>query len=351
MRAINFKTVQSAFFFGLILLFGLVALMLIRPFAYPIFWAAVIAVIFHPLYRFVDKHLKHPSISSAISVILVVVVLFLPLVLISTLLVNESVDIYQKVSEGNYVEKLEGASSILSSPILAPYAEQIKTEWSVQAATFAKNISVFIFSQIKAITANSLWFTAMFVVMLYILYYFFKDGKRMLMRLMHLSPLGDKYEKMLFARFLSTTRATLKSTFIIGGIQGVLGWLLFAATGVEGAFIWAVILAVISLIPAVGSLFVWGPIGLVMLFIGNFWAGMIILIFGAVVISNVDNVLRPPLVGRDTQMHPLLVFFATLSGVAIFGPSGFIIGPVLMALFLAVMSIYDHYYKNELSKN
>lgn len=172
----------------------------------------------------------------------------------------------------------------------------------------------------------------------------------MLHRLMHLSPLGDKYETMLYDKFTSTTRATLKSTLIVGGIQGFLSGLLFWITGIEGAFVWGVIMVIIAIIPAIGTPVVLVPAAIIMLALGNVWQG-IALLAGAVIISVLDNLLRPPLVGKDIQMHPLVVFFATLGGLIIFGISGFVIGPIIAALYISIMSIYDHYYKNELSKN
>lgn len=168
---------------------------------------------------------------------------------------------------------------------------------------------------------------------------------------MHLSPLGDKYEGLLYERFTSTARATLKSTLILGSIQGALGGILFWITGVEGALIWAIVMAFVAMIPALGSFLVWLPIGLIMLALGNMWQGFTILIVGAILISNIDNLLRPMLVGRDTQMHPLLVLFSTLGGIFLFGISGFVLGPIIMSLFLSVISIYDHYYRNELGRN
>ena len=172
----------------------------------------------------------------------------------------------------------------------------------------------------------------------------------MLERVMQLSPLGDKYESMLYERFTSTARATLKSTFIIGGIQGFLGGILFWIAGLEGALVWGVIMAVLSIIPAVGPFIVWLPAGIIMLALGNGWEGLAILI-GGFVISFVDNLLRPPLVGKDTEMHPLVVLFATLGGLLLFDVSGFVIGPILAALFLSVVSIYHYYYRNELQNN
>src|SRR3989338_3429830 len=125
--------------------------------------------------------------------------------------------------------------------------------------------------------------------MLYSLYYFFKDGPQILKRIMHLSPLGDTYEALLYDKFTSTARATLKSTLIIGGVQGALGGILFWATGIEGALVWAVIMAVFSIIPAVGPFLVWLPAGIIMLALGNFGSGLAILIGGGVLIRSGHN--------------------------------------------------------------
>ena len=156
---------------------------------------------------------------------------------------------------------------------------------------------------------------------------------------------------MLYEKFRSTARATLKGTFIVGGVQGIIGGILFWATGIEGALIWCIIMIALSAIPAVGPSIVWFPAGVIMLALGNFWQGITILLVGLLVISTIDNFIRPKLVGKDIQMHPLLVLFATLGGIFLFGISGFVIGPVIASLFIAVMAIYDHHYRNELQNN
>ena len=167
---------------------------------------------------------------------------------------------------------------------LAPYIQTAQEQWNNYAASAAKAVSIFLFDNIKSITQNSVRFVFMMFIMLYTLYYFFKDGETMLKRLMHLSPLGDKYEKMLYDRFRTTSTATLKGTFIIGGIQGFVGGILFWITGIEGALVWAVVMTVISIIPAVGSVLVWLPVGVIMLALGNVWQGVTILVVGTVII-------------------------------------------------------------------
>ena len=348
---IQFTKMRAAFFFGLIILLTIAFLYIIRPFFYPIFWAAVIAIMFYPHYEWLNNYLKMSALSSAVMIVLTFVTIFLPLILISALLVNESFSLYESVSQKNLAPpNVELVSNWLERGPLAPYVDTVKTKWADYATNATKQLSNWIFAAIKNITQNSVSFFFMLFIMFYTLYYFFKDGKRMLNRLMHLSPLGSNYEQMLCDRFTSTARATIKSTFIIGGIQGLIGTILFWLTGVQGALVWGVIMMALSILPSVGAFIVWLPAGIIMLALGNIWQGITIIAVGVFIISIIDNILRPPLVGKDTQMHPLIVLFSTLGGILLFGVSGFIIGPIIAALYLSIMSIYDHFYRNELEK-
>ena len=348
---LSFDKMRNLFFFGLIIFLTIAILYIIRPFFYPIFWAAVIAIMFYPLYQWLSKHFKTmPKVNSFLTIVCVVIVLMLPLALITTLLVKESIDVYQSVSLEDLRLALAKSSEELSGTFLAPYLEQAKQEWPMYAQKAVQAGSGFLYNSALNITQNSLRFIFMLFVMFYSLYYFLKDGKKILKRLSHLSPLGDKYEKMLFERFTSTTRATLRSTLIVGGTQGILSGLLFWSVGIEGAFIWGVIMVILAIIPAIGPALVIVPAAVIMLALGNIWQAIALLI-GAFIVSMIDNFMRPPLIGKDIQMHPLVVFLATLGGIILFNVSGFIIGPIIAALYISTMTIYDHYYKHELQNN
>lgn len=340
---------RSIFFFSVIVLLSIAMLYLFQPFFYPIFWAAVIAVMFYPVYTWFRKHIS-TGISLTFTLCTVVITLLLPLAILSVLVVNESIDLYQSVASHDLRDALNTAQTWFAGTPVAPYIEDAKREWPTYISKFAGATSSAVFSTVKSITQNSIQFLFMLFIMFYTLYYFLKDGKYMLHRLMHLSPLGDTYEEMLYKQFTSTVRATLKSTLIVGGVQGALGGILFWVAGIEGALIWALIMVVLGIIPAVGPPLVLIPAGIITLLLGNIGGGIALLI-GAVLISFVDNLLRPPLIGKDIQMHPLLVLFATLGGIFLFGVSGFVIGPVLAALYTSIMSIYEHYYKKELENN
>jgi predicted PurR-regulated permease PerM len=347
---LSFNKMRNTFLFGLIGLLTLAVMYLFRPFLYPIFWAAVTAIMFYPFYTWLNKHIPSLRLNASLIIVAVIITILLPLSLVTTLLVSESIDLYQSVSTKNLSQALASASTRLEDTSFAPYVRQAQQEWPTYLNQATRTASATIFTSVKSVTQNSVRFMLMLFVMFYALFYFVKDGHKMLKTLMHLSPLGDKYETMLYHRFTSTTRATLKSTLIVGGIQGTLSGVLFWITGVEGAFIWGIIMVVAALIPAVGPAIILIPAGLVMLVLGNVWQGIVLLV-GALLVSFLDNIIRPPLVGKDTAMHPLLIFFATLGGIILFGISGFVIGPIIAALYTSVMSIYEEYYRSELSNN
>ncbi|MCF6277044.1 MAG: AI-2E family transporter [Candidatus Magasanikbacteria bacterium] len=348
---VNFDKMRSAFFFALIILLSIGMVYLLRPFFYPIFWAAIVAVIFYPIYRFTNKYLNSPGTSSIITIILFTVFLLLPLTLFSVLFINESVNLFDKISQRDVLGDVKIAADWINKTSLAPYVEIAQEKWTGYALNASETVVVFLFTNIKNITQNSMRFIVMFFLMLYTLYYFFKDGEKMLKRIVEISPLGNKYEKLLYKKFTSTTKATLKGTLIIGGIQGLIGGLTFWVVGIEGAFIWGVIMLVMSLIPAIGPFLIWFPAVIILLLTGNIWQGVVLLLVGSLFISSIDNLLRPIIVGKDTGLHPLIVLLSTLGGLLIFGISGFIIGPVIAALFLSIITIYKEYYKKELKNN
>jgi len=183
--------------------------------------------------------------------------------------------------------------------------------------------------------------------MLYTLFFFLRDGDKFLAMVMRLIPLGDLREKALYQRFAATARATIKVTLLIGGIQGILGSIIFFAVGIKGALVWGVIMIFTSIVPAVGCSIVWAPAGLLLIFSGALWKGIAVLVYGVAVISMADNLLRPLLLGKDVQMHPLLIFLSTLGGISLFGVSGFVLGPIITALLITVWEMSEEIFRGD----
>lgn len=342
--------IRNIIFFAL---FGIVligTMVIFLPFFYPIFWAAVIAVIFRPVYKMLNKWKHRPNTNALVSVILILLIIILPLGFVGTLLVNESMSMFSSLSDEN--SPVRGTfKSALEAIRHNRYTARFnidETFWTDKLSEFARDLSAFIYTHLKNVTQNVLEFVIMFIIMVYTLFFFIRDGDRMPDIFARLCPLGENKEKLLLQKFIATIRATLKSLFVIGSIQGSLGGLAFWALGIHGALIWGVVMVFASILP-VGSSLVWFPASIILLLTSNVWKGLILLAFGIVVIGTVDNFLRPILIGKELQMHPLLILFSTLGGLVFFGFSGFVIGPVIVSVLLALWDLYNTYYSDNLA--
>lgn len=349
----DFSHIRNYLFLGLLLIVSVLFFSTIKIFAFPVFWAAVIAAMFYPFYRKINNYLKHNNLSAVITLVLVLIIIILPLLIMGLLLFNQTINLYSSINSngGEIMQAINKTTHwIKYNPLTAKFNID-DTFWVTKFSETAQLFTNYIISTAKDITQQSVVFFFMFVIMFYALFFFVRDGQKLLRKIMYLCPLGDKYEKMLYDKFTSTVRATLKGNLIISIIQGVLAGLLFALTGVSGAVILGVITLIASMIPALGAFIVWLPVGVVMLIIGNTWEGVVILTVGGLVISLIDNFLRPVLVGKDTQLHPLIILLSTLGGLVMFGASGFVIGPIIASLFMAFWNMYEEYYRADLKRN
>jgi predicted PurR-regulated permease PerM len=315
------------------ILFGYI----LKPFFFAIFWAVLLAAVFAPLNERLHQKFKNPNLCAGLTLVAVLISMILPVVIILAMLIGESLEIYNSIhSNGSsWMNSLTGIFNSLSQhPLLARFDldHQFITDKSVE---LLKAVADFLVKNLSAFTENTVLFFVEFAVMLYCLFYFLRDGDHLVDIIVHYMPVDERHFNTFISEFLVTAKATLKFTFVIGGIQGALGGLMFYITGIENSLVWGVLMIGLSIVPAIGSAIIWAPAGIIMLFSGRIWQGIAILVCGAVVISSVDNLLRPILLGKDIQMHPLLIFLSILGGIAVFGFSGFVLGPVIASFFLA----------------
>lgn len=317
-------------------------------FFFPVFWAAVIAGMFHPLYRRLHRRLT-ASLAAGMVFVIISILVILPVGLIGGLLLAESNQILQAMNGGDiqfdknirlFLNKIEG-SFVFSHLGLS---EEFLRERLSEAI---KGIANYLLVHLTGITQDTISFLVKFFIMLYCLFFFLRDGDKLKDMVLRLKPFGGDIERFLYNRLLATTYTTVKATLLIGGIQGIMGGAVFLITGIEGALLWGIIMMVASVLPVVGSAIVWAPAGVIMLLGGHVWEGILILAYGAGVISLVDNLLRPLLIGRGAQIHPLIIFLSTLGGIMVFGFSGFILGPVISSLFLSAWSVYDQLHERD----
>ncbi|MCO6493570.1 MAG: AI-2E family transporter [Phaeodactylibacter sp.] len=323
-----------------LMLLGLTAAFIgmIRPFLLALFWAALLGFTFNRPYRILRWRLGgRENLAAGICALLIILIVVVPAVLILLALVNESVSVYQKIQSGEWdlasvVDFIEGLSprleEVLSMAGLSPEGLREKV------SGFAVTVTGLLADRVFNYTQNAIAFTAQFFLMLYVLFFFLRDGRKMLNATINVLPLGNKWERTLIDRFASVARATLKGTLIVAIVQGSIGGLMFAILGIQGALFWGVVMTILSLLPIGGSALVWAPAAAILAWQGLWGKAIALAIVGALGIGLIDNLLRPILVGRDTKMPDFLVLLATLGGIAWFGLSGFVLGPVIAALFL-----------------
>lgn len=337
------RLAQSSFLILLVtvtLLFGWI----MQPFFGAILWAGVIAVVFHPLQRKWAPHFKQRKNLLALSVLLLcTLMVILPLLFVVFSLAQEGSNIYQKVQSGElplsvYIDKLNGGFPAVQNVLrrvgidvgnlrqqLSDAATEVSRYLATQAFTFGQNTAQFLVS---------------FVLMLYLTFFFLRDGEYLIELLVRALPLGDKREHLLLRKIAEVTSATVKGNLVVAAVQGALGGFIFWALDVEAALLWAVVMAFASLLPSVGSALIWVPVAIYFLATGAVWQGVVLIAFGAGVIGLVDNLLRPILVGRSTQIPDYLVLLSTLGGIAIFGLNGFVLGPLIAGVFIVFWDIF-----------
>ena len=187
----------------------------------------------------------------------------------------------------------------------------------------------------------------MFFLMMYLLFFFLRDGKKIIELIIHVLPIGDDSERLLLAKFAEVSRATIKGTLVVGIVQGTIGGITFSLLGIQSAVFWGVVMILLSILPAIGSALVWIPAAIYLITNGMLIKGLILIGVGVFIIGMIDNILRPILVGRDTKMPDYLILLSTLGGISLIGISGFVLGPIIAAFFLAIWTMFANEYNTE----
>lgn len=344
----NDGAAQRIFFAALLLGVSAAFVWLIRGFVQPIFWAVALGIVFFPMQRKLDKLLKgRTSLAAACSVIIILLIVVLPLGALITAVAGEAAGLYERIRTNEI--NVSGAIDWVEQqvPIIVETADSIGVDLDrvqSQLTSSAVTVSQFIATRAVAIGQDTIRITVYFFLMLYLLYFFMRDGKRILEGIVRALPFGDERERHLLERFAEVSRATIKGTLVVGIVQGLIGGIMFAAFGISAPVLWGVIMAFLSIIPAVGPALVWLPAAIILIANGSIWSGIIMIIIGSLIIGLVDNLLRPVLVGRDTRMADYLILLSTLGGLTAFGISGVVIGPIIAAFFLSVWEMAEEEY-------
>jgi len=317
------------------------------PFYDAILWAAVLATVFAPLNRRLVSALGERRNLAALATLLIILTLvILPLTLTAASLVQEATSFYQRIQSGElnfgtFFQEFLNALPAWATDLLSRFGLTNLSALHERLSAALVQASKYLASQALDIgrgTANV--FINLFLA-LYLLFFLLRDGGSLSRRIRDAIPLRAEQKSALFTKFTVVTRAMFRGSLLVAAAQGALGGLIFWLLGIHAPVLWAVVMAFLSLLPAVGAALVWLPVAIYFLATGALWQGVVLIAYGALVIGLVDNLLRPFLVGKDTEMPDYVVLISTLGGIAIFGLDGLVVGPVIAAMFIATWDIFS----------
>ena len=360
----NTITPNRAFLVLLATAISAVFLVMIKPFLMALLLAGIFSSLCRPLYRRLVRTCRgHRSAASLLTIILIVLVVIIPLGGFFGVVTSQALKVTDTVARQlpSDVQNLDQLQSWFTGlPFYdklqhfvtgLPFHDQLTLDRQAiltKASQAIQWLSGFLISNLSAATTGTLQFLFMLGLMLYSMYFFLMDGDKLVDLILYYLPLEDEEERRLLDKFRSVTRATLKGTAVIGILQGALAGLALGLAGISSPVFWGTVMVVLSLIPGIGTGLVWIPAAIILAAGGHWFAGIALAVFCAVVVGSIDNILRPRLVGKDTRMPDLLILLATMGGILMFGILGFIIGPIVAALFVTVWEIYGVAFKDVL---
>ncbi|HLV29078.1 MAG TPA: AI-2E family transporter [Burkholderiaceae bacterium] len=316
------------------------------PYYAALFWAMALAVLFHPVQRrLLTRFRERANLAATITLLMVLLIVILPMITISAALIQEIATAYKRISSGEFnlgiyfeqvvnalppsvhnVLNLLGVGDILS----------LREKLTQGALTGGK----FIATQAVSLGQNTAQLLIGLGVMLYVLFFLLRDGAQLARYAKQLIPLSEEHKVHLIRKFATVVRATVKGNIVVAITQGSLGGLIFWILGIQGVLLWGVVMTLLSLLPAVGAALIWAPVAVYFLVTGSLVEGIVLILFGVLVIGLVDNILRPMLVGKDTKIPDWVILVSTLGGLAVFGLNGFVIGPLMAALFISTWDLF-----------
>ena len=342
-------------FVVVLLVVGYYVFRIVQPFLTALVWAAILATVFHPVFDSINRRLKRAQLASVLACLLLTVVLVLPVIVLLIMLAGESVDAYHYVQDrlrgdfkGLDVVRHTTAYLWLQSKLLAlGFPEPDLRQLAIQAV---ETISQFLVRHSSDVFSGFTRFAFNFIVMLFGVFYMFLSGPQLLAELRRLSPLRREYEDKIIAKFKEITLATFEGNLLTAALQGAAGGLVFLFFGLPSPLLWGAVMAVLSLVPLIGTALVWGPVVIYYLLTGSTLRGVLLAAICAGVVGSIDNFIKPLLIRRRAEIPTAWVFVGVMGGVGVFGFLGFVLGPLMIAVLFALIEIYKVEFRSELSE-
>lgn len=345
---------RAVFLLLLVLGISLLFLEMIRPFLTALFLGAIFSGLSQPVYRKLLGWCRgRRGMASFATLVLFFFVLLGPTAAFLGIVTNQALNVTE--SAGPWIQDFQarlgqpgGVDRLVDQLPFADTIRPFQEQLAEKAGQLAGTVGQWVVERLGDITRGTVTFIFLLFIMLYAMFFFLKDGQRILARILYYLPLSTEDEERMLERFVSVTRAMVKGTFLIGILQGALAGAAFAVAGIEAAAFWGTVMAVLSIVPGVGSALVWVPAAVYLVVVDRVGASIGLVVWCAGVVGLVDNLLRPWLVGRDTRMPDLMILLGTLGGLFVFGAAGILIGPIVAALFITVWELYAEAFKGML---
>jgi predicted PurR-regulated permease PerM len=340
--------VSKAVLLLIVFFISAIFLSMIRSFLMAILLAGIFSALSHPLYlRFMVWFRGRRGVASFLTLFTIVFLVLVPAGGLLGIVTAQAVKVGQSVSAWGQAQIANPGALVdfLKSTRLYGYVEPHQEMILKKTAEIAGSAANYLMNSLSSVTFGTVNFLFIIFIFLYTMFFFLMDGDKLLEKILYYLPLQDQDERRLLEKFTSVTRATLKGTAVIGILQGGLAGFAFWVVGIQSAVFWGVIMIVLSIVPSIGTALVWGPAAIFLIVGGHYAKAIGLILFCGLVVGSIDNILRPALVGKDTQMHELMILFGTLGGIALFGIVGIIIGPIVAALFVTVWEIYGIVFK------
>ncbi len=330
---------------SIILVLGYLTYQIIRPFLSPIMWAIVVSILFYPVYAFILKRVKHKSVASFFTIIIILIILFGPLSYLSYLITREVMALVGTVESGSF-DSLTGffkhpaADALVKKALLLFHMTEQEFQKAVveNIAKIGKESIVYVKTGLGNVVSGAI----NFVFMLLTTFFFLGDGPEFIEKISRFIPFSQQEREGLLRQTKDIIISTMYGGVTVAAAQGIIGGVLFACLGISSPVLWGLTMFIASFIPVLGTFIIWGPAAGYLFFQGLYVKGIILVLVGVVAISSVDNIIRPLIMKGKTKMPVIAIFFSILGGLKLFGFIGLIAGPLVFALFVSVVEIFGY---------
>ena len=344
-------TVSKVFFVACIVIVLYLGFLLLQPFLIPLFLSIIVAVVSGSIYRYFLKLFRmKKALASLVTCLLLTIVMLIPILLIAGIMTNQALALYTSISNQIANNEMEGTLRGLLDYV-APLWQALQSTFDISKETITSQLGELVGKASNFLYTNAMnlvkGFTALiinFVLIIFITFYLLMDGRQMSFKVMSLSPLPQHLNRSIAQDMVVSIRTTIKGTFMLALLQGILNGVGFWIFNVPNSLFWGTLVIFASMVPLVGAALIWLPVSVYLLITGNVPGAVVVLVWGLIVGLVCDNILRPKILGAERGIHPLLTFFSVLGGLYFFGMVGLFIGPLILAVLISLLEVYQRYF-------